>query len=129
MIRRPASTPPMRFIVGGTRYCVCIPDEPLANAGGNPVNGLWEWSTRTIWLSGDTDPANRLEVLLHELWHAWRHHYGKPVDEEAECNNAAAFFLEITRQLARQGGEAALRRMEPIRAEHDCGHLSIEKIS
>lgn len=101
---------PMRFRIGPHRYLVAI--VPGLRHDGEPVAGLIRERQRRILINADEPVSHRLDVLIHELRHAWQFHIGIPADPEGEANNAASFFVAVLRQLQRQGGEAALRAME-----------------
>lgn len=101
----------MRFRVGPWIYRVRITDGPLHNEHGEECRGLCVYASREILISGLLPPRQRIDTLMHELRHAWRHHFGAPADEESDCNNAASFAVEMMRQLQKQGGEPALMRL------------------
>ncbi len=101
----------MFFRVGPYRYRVRISDQPLRDDRGEECAGLWEWETRTVWLSGTLALGQRHETLLHELSHAWQRHFGTVASAEDEANRAAAFAIDVQRQLLAQGGDLALMRL------------------
>lgn len=61
---------------------------------------------RTILLSGAADVRDRLEMLFDQARMLWAGHFG-PIYPEG----IAGFLVTMTRQLRKQGGEKALRRM------------------
>lgn len=101
----------MTFPIGPNVYRVVISQGKLRYEDGEEVCGLFCWVDHAVYLCGVMDPARRLEVLFHELRHAWRHHFGKVFTDEDDANNAASFVLMCHRELLRQGGERALMRM------------------
>jgi hypothetical protein len=105
--------PAMQFHVGPWVYTVQITDAPILADDGAEQAGRWVWSTRTILISGTIPVQRRLQVLLHELVHAWRHDLGKPATDEDDANSMSAFTASVMRQLYRQGGEPALMRLSP----------------
>jgi len=101
----------MFFRVGPYRYRVRVSDGQLRDERREDCAGLWEWETRTIWLSGTLPISQRHETLLHELVHAWQRHFGTVGSAEDEANRTAAFAIDVERQLLAQGGDLALIRL------------------
>ncbi len=98
----------MLFNVAGWVYELKISEGPLHDEAGQPIAGICSESKRQIVISGDAPPRQRLDVLLHELRHAWQYHVGRPSDDEGDANTAATFTASFMRQFLRQGGEPAL---------------------
>jgi hypothetical protein len=101
----------MFFRVGPYRYRVRISEGQLRDENGDDCAGLWEWETRTVWLSSTLSVSHRHETLLHELSHAWQRHFGTISSAEDEANRTAAFAIDVQRQLSAQGGDLALMRL------------------
>lgn len=104
----------MKFQVGPWTYTVKITRGALRCAGvDEECAGLFVWRDREILISGKLPVTSRVDVLIHELRHAWREHFGAGLNIEDECNNVASFCVSVWRQLLEQGGEAALEAMAP----------------
>jgi hypothetical protein len=101
----------MIFKVGPWAYRVRITEEPLVNDQGQEVAGLRDWEASTLWIAAKIPAQKRLAVLIHELKHAWQLEFGRPSDDEGDANQSASFFVDVQRQLDRQGGESALMRL------------------
>ena len=102
----------MRFHVGPWVYRVRITENRLYDENGAELAGLFVWRDREILISNAVPVRQRLDVLVHELRHAWREHFGAGENIEGECNNVASFTASIMRQLLRQGGEPTLMRLD-----------------
>lgn len=102
----------MIFTVGPWTYRTRIVHRLMDDTGDKKA-GLFEWMTRTIWIAADVPADRRLAVLIHELRHAWQFDFGRPKSDEDDANQAASFCIDVMRQLADQGGEAALMQMRP----------------
>jgi len=109
----------MQFHVGPVVYTVTItPGELYSDWFDEELIGLCLHDGRKILISGACRPDERIEILFHELRHAFCAHHGRaPGDEEDDANNAATFAISMWRQLQSQGGEAALRAMVPTEEE------------
>jgi hypothetical protein len=105
----------MKFNVGPWVYRVRIATEKLSDVDGHPAAALCLWDERAVLISDKIPAKTRVDVLAHELRHAWQNHLGRPGagDDEGDANNASSFSVDFMRQLARQGGEAALMRLTP----------------
>jgi hypothetical protein len=106
----------MVFRIGPWRYRIKIhnpEDGPLTDDTGAVVAGLHSWRTRTIWIDGQLPIDQRLDVLVHELGHAWDAHLGVPEDQEGALNRKASFTVDVQRQLEEQGGLWALGKLQP----------------
>jgi hypothetical protein len=110
----------MRFHIGPWEYAVEITEEKLVDDEGAECVGLCVWMDNRIQISAGIPRQRRLDVLLHELRHAWRHHLGRSIDDEDDANNAASFTKMCIEELVSQGGEKALMAMEPGEAVGDC---------
>lgn len=102
----------MRFRVGPWVYRIVISDGQLLDEQGAAREGLCVWSDRTIWISGALALEQRVEVLFHELAHAWEHHFGTPADAEGMANQSSSFATDVWNQLQRQGGAWMLARLK-----------------
>lgn len=92
-------------------YKVIVSEFPLIGPSGNHAAGLHSWSDMQLIIGGDMPLRRRLEILLHEAFHAWRQHHGRPTDEESLCDQVASFATAFFRQLSRQGGERSLMQL------------------
>jgi len=101
----------MRFRVGPWVYRVRITDEPIYDENGKEQAGYYVWRDREILISGAIPVRRRLDILCHELRHAWIEHFGQSRDIEGDCNLSSSFTASVMRQLLSQGGEAALMRL------------------
>lgn len=88
-----------------------VSEKRLCDQNGEDCAGLWEWETRTVWISGTLPLSQRHETLLHELSHAWQRHFGTIASAEDEANRTAAFAIDVQQQLLAQGGNLALMRL------------------
>lgn len=106
----------MKFVVAGAAaYKVGVAAEALEHEG-KPVLGVWDETAREIRVSPHVPPKGRLDVVLHELAHAWLAHAPPPVqlrqeDVEPLCDWLATFAAATYRGLAINGGAAALLRL------------------
>lgn len=103
----------MRFHVGPWVYTTLISQDALWSTEGRELLGKVDFESRLILLSPVVQPDKRLDILLHEIRHAYAHHHPKPRTEEEECNFFSTIFAQVRKDLAEQGGEIALVRMEP----------------
>ena len=102
----------MTFRVGPFDYVVKV----VATAprmDGVPCDGIIEFDEERIQLYAKTRGKRRLNVLLHELAHAWRYHFPAPCDEESQCDFLANLAQSAMQDLLRQGGIEALEAMQP----------------
>jgi phosphoenolpyruvate carboxylase len=70
---------------------------------------------RAIYLGSEVRVDERLEKLAHELWHTWLLHVPKPRSEEEQAKLLEMVMSSMWRDLARQGGERALRALREHR--------------
>lgn len=103
----------MRFNVGPYAYHVEITSDELEGDDGSRLLGLCEFLGRRIWISSRVPRGERLDVVLHELRHAWANHVPAPRTEEEEANLWALATASTLRDLEAQGGTAALEALEP----------------
>lgn len=101
----------MRFHIGPWVYFVVISEGPLKDENGIDCAGLCSWLDSTIYISGRIPLERRADVLLHELRHAWNHHFGKPESIEEDANATASFTMMCIKEFVSQGGEKALMAM------------------
>jgi Zn-dependent peptidase ImmA (M78 family) len=66
----------MQFRVGPWVYRVRITENRLYDENGAELAGLFVWRDREILISNAVPVRQRLDVLVHELRHAWREHFG-----------------------------------------------------
>jgi len=102
----------MKFLIGPWLYTVRVTSGPIYHDGAECA-GLFVWRDREILISSTVPVGSRLDVLIHELRHAWREHFGAGENVEGECNNVASFCVSVWRQLTEQGGEPAVEAMHP----------------
>jgi bacterioferritin-associated ferredoxin len=106
-------------LCSGVVYSVRISASPL-QLDGERVYGLWSWDDRVILIDADVPVQQRREVLVHELHHAWAHHFGIPEDADAAANNAAAFDA-LCRQIRQY-------ELEHLTAENLIDHSSTDAV-
>lgn len=85
-------------LLPGTVYQVKVAPGELLDEDGRPAAGLCVWLDSTIWISPLVPVEKRREILVHEMAHAWRHHVGRPTDDEGAATNATAFD-QVCRQI------------------------------
>ena len=98
----------MHLTVGPYSYSVLKTQNLSHPIDNEAIDGLIDFATATIWIDQTVPAHRRLDVILHEYWHAWRHHFGKPEDEEAECDWFAAAVMQFLREWHLQGCEFSL---------------------
>lgn len=101
----------MKFKVGPWVYRVSISSGDVFDRHGNLCDGLCNWSDRSIVIRGSLPIEQRYETLVHEIEHAWQHHFGVPSDAEGLAGRNASFAVDVARQLERMGGINALARL------------------
>lgn len=101
----------MLFHVGPREYrCrVALGSELVKD--GKALAGACDWARREILIADDVAPQLRMEVLGHELRHAWAHACPRPRTEEEEASFAALIMEAMYTDLERQGGREALEAM------------------
>jgi phosphoenolpyruvate carboxylase len=95
----------MTFRVGAYEYVVAV------QGRGCRVS----YPDRTIYLGTEVRTSERLEKLVHELWHAWLMHVPRPRTEEETAKLLELIMSSFWRDLAGQGGERALRALREER--------------
>lgn len=118
----PAGTPVLPNVAGAWRYTVRLAETPV-EFDGQRVQGVCDSSAKLILISPHIPPEARLEVLLHELGHAWHFSAGATLDlqrergdyarQERACDLLAAFTVSSWRFIEACGGEAALMALQP----------------
>jgi len=92
---------PIIFNVGPWAYTVhFVPG--LHHADSEPCVGRCDLDRQTIYISEDVPYQGRLNVVLHELRHAWSWHFPKPSNVEEECDFAATIIASAYTDLRRQ---------------------------
>ena len=102
----------MHLTVGPYSYEVLKAQHLIHPDSLQKVDGLIDFATATIWIDQVVPAHLRLDIILHEYWHAWRHHFGKPEDEEAECDWFAAATMQFLREWHLQGCEFSLNCLD-----------------
>lgn len=97
----------MRFNVGPFVYALEISDQRPCFEG-HACDGIIDFSAEKIIIFTGVRGRRRLNVLLHELRHAWLHHFPHSAEEEANCDMAAMYAQAAMQDLAMQGGIEAL---------------------
>lgn len=107
----------MRFrIAGPWFYRVRIPDEEtqlLEDEDGHPLLGRALYRGKELLISRHVPAEERLDVLIHEVSEAWSFHVPTPRTEEERHNLNSTISAQFWRDFQEQGGEAALRRLQP----------------
>jgi hypothetical protein len=104
----------MLFHVASREYRLRIMPGLMRDTEGHEIAGCVDWSTREIHISGNIPPACRMEVLGHELRHAWLHAMPRPRTEEEDCAFSAAVQEAMYSDLQAQGGREALESMVEV---------------
>lgn len=111
--KRDTEPPPsMVFRVGGWDWALSIARGLYL--AGEPCKGRACERSRTIKIANDVPPAGRLEVLLHELWHAWRWTMRDQPGIEGECQLFAMAAASAWCDLEAQGGVETLMALVPV---------------
>lgn len=109
----------MRFRVGPFEYALrIVADRPVLDGRG--VDGLIDYEAETISIYHGVRGRRRLNVLLHELGHAWDYHFAPGTDAEASANHKAAYAQQALHDLDEQGGVAALEALLPVAETDGC---------
>jgi hypothetical protein len=102
----------VKFQVGPFAYTVRVADEPLADDVGLPAMSIHSWSERTIWICPTLPAEQRAEAAMRELARAWLRHVGLPERNEDRAAWMATFAIAVWNEFTRQGGAAALARLD-----------------
>lgn len=113
---RGISLMPTHFLVGPWQYRVRV-SRDLVDADGARLMGRCDFDTHTIWVHADVKRFSRLNVVLHELRHAWGYHFPRARTEEEECDLSATIITAAFQDLTRMGGPGALALLEPEEPE------------
>lgn len=108
--RRPRA---LWFRIGPWQYRVRVVAGPILDDQGRELLGQTSEDDRQILISSRATQRQRVDVLFHELRHAWRFHFGYPADEEAQCDYFASIMASTYQDLEAQGGREALEQLEP----------------
>jgi hypothetical protein len=92
-------------------YEAAITAFSLTAEDGTSLLDLCELLGRKIWSSSRVPPGERLNVLLHELQHAWQNHVPEPRDEEEAPNRQTLVTASAMRDLEQQGATEGLEAM------------------
>jgi hypothetical protein len=103
--RGPFQVGPRRYTVRVTRDRIFYEDEECL--------GICHPGTLEIQISPFLPKVRRLEVLIHELTHAFVFAFGQPRDVEALCDFVASVGELVLRDLAACGGVEALLDLRP----------------
>src|SRR6185437_4835142 len=91
----------MLFQVGPWTYRVEIA-RTLVNDKNEPILGRCDLDSMIIYVAADVSPQARLNVVLHELRHAWRFHFPAPRTDEEEADFSATITAAAYRDIRRQ---------------------------
>ncbi|HEX4796190.1 MAG TPA: hypothetical protein VH370_20540 [Humisphaera sp.] len=109
----PARGDGILFSVGPFVYAVEIVTG-LLTLSGEPALGRCDYDGMRILIDSSLPPSGRLAIVLHELRHSWSYHVPQPSNAEEDCDLSATITISAMNDLLAQGGEAALRRMQPM---------------
>lgn len=98
----------MKCNIGPWQYAVRIVPELFDDEDGKRLWGLADAGRRTIFLSADLPPDNRLDVLMHEVTHAWMFHFPRARTDEELADFTASIVASAHRDLLDAGGVSAL---------------------
>ena len=100
----------MQFRVGALSYDLIITDHRPISPDGHECDGLADLDQQLISIFTGVRGQRRLNVLLHELRHAWRYHFGagEAHGEETDCDLSAHYAQQAMADLENQGGLYAL---------------------
>jgi hypothetical protein len=102
----------MIFHVAHAAFRVRITDESLQDDQGKEAAELIDWPNHIVWISSKMPVQRRLHALFHGLRHAWQMTLGIAADAESDADQSASYAIASWRELERQGGEAALMRLQ-----------------
>ena len=85
----------MQFSVGPYIFRVLVVFDLRHPTTGDQIDGLLDTNRREIYVNAGINPDRRIDVILHELQHAWEATIGEPPNEEWRCD----IFAMICRQL------------------------------
>lgn len=108
----------MDLFVGPYRFSVYMAIGLTHPKTGVSVSGLIDFEERQILINSSLKSCRWLEVILHEYWHAWCYHFGKPIDEEEQCDRFAVATIQFIQDWHEQGGRESMACLE-VRANHD----------
>jgi len=92
---------PISFNVGPWIYTLRIVRK-LVNDRNEPILGRCDLDSMIIYVAADVSPQARLNVVLHELRHAWRYHFPAPRTDEEEADFSATICAQAYRDVRRQ---------------------------
>jgi hypothetical protein len=92
----------MIFSVGTRRYVVRRLWK--LSCEGEFLQGLCDWTTRTIWIDGSLALDVAISTLRHEHIHAWEFEVGTPSNQEDRANFGATVGDAFDHEFAQQGG-------------------------
>lgn len=106
----------MRVHVGPFAYTVKIVQAPFI-VDGAILLGQARYLDRAILISSAVPADRRMEVLTHELKHAWHYHVPIPHDAEEDAQLSALITSQLLADLAKQGGAACVEKLLPESVE------------
>lgn len=102
----------MEFKVGAYRYRVYLVPGLSHPETGCLVDGLIDFNNREIYVSTAVSHRRWREIILHEYWHAWIHHFGFQLDEEVQCDRFAVATSQFMDDWHAQGGANPKRKID-----------------
>jgi hypothetical protein len=67
---------------------------------GQPCLGLCDHDRQCVLISDHAKNERRLQVLCHEAWHIWRHHFGSQCSTaEGEADLVGMMFVQLMKDL------------------------------
>lgn len=109
----------MEFHVAGYVYTLLIQGRGCSSS----------FRDRTIYLGEDVPRGRRREMLLHELTEAWLWHVPQPRTREEIAVLNSTIADNALRDLARQGGIAALRAMRAAPEPRELRYVPAEEVA
>ncbi|MBL4700831.1 MAG: hypothetical protein JKX85_06195 [Phycisphaeraceae bacterium] len=102
----------MELSIGPFDYRVYMVPNLVDPATGEKLDGGISFKKQELYLDTSVIHRRRRTVLLHEYFHAWAYHLGRPDDEETQCDHFAAACLQFEKSLEPWGGKDALKCLE-----------------
>ena len=125
---RPPLRPPedsMQFRIGPHIYTAFISKFKIIHEN-EEVLGILATDGRVIAICSAVHRKSRLEVLLHEIRHAWDFEFARKLyDIEKECDLYAAMTAQFIIDFAEQGGEKTLNGLRPRGTLEFCEEAAI----
>ena len=114
---------PLRMNIGPFVYTVRVHDRSIMWDGKERM-GLATHADRAILISPKLRAAARIEVLLHEVRHAWAFHNERRGASEVECQRFAMMALSALKDIVGYGGETAVEAIPQMALDPSDPHYA-----